>query len=83
MKVLPDWNGMVAYSMHRMYMSKDQLAYEMGIRRQSLSKIIWTPNHKAETKIKVETALESYARSMHIDFDEIWPPEERTRMLEF
>lgn len=79
MKVLPDWNGKVAYSMHRMFMGKDQLAYAMGCSRQYVSRLMWTPNHGDKAKAKVESALESYAREMGIDFAEIWPPEERTR----
>ncbi len=80
MKVLPDWNGMVAYSMQRMFMTNDMLAYQIGCARQHVSKVLWTPNHKDSTKAKVEAGLESYARSQHIDFDLIWPPEKRTRI---
>lgn len=80
MKVLPDWNGKVAYSMHRMYMGNKQLAYEMQCRRQYVSRVLWTAHHTPGTKVKVESALESYARSMGINFDLIWPPEERTRI---
>ena len=77
-KVLPEWNGKVVGTMHRMFMTKEALADTLGYQRTYISRMLWSPNHRPDTKAKVEDALESFARSHGIDFDKLWAREERT-----
>lgn len=79
MELLPEWNGKVVGVMHRMYMTKKALAAEMGVARTYASKVINSPAQTAETRAKVEAALESFARSRSVYFNDLWRPEDRTR----
>lgn len=80
MELLPEWNGKVVGVMHRMYMTKKALALEMGVARTYASKVINSPVQSRETRVKVESALESFARSRDIYFNDLWRPEDRTRI---
>ena len=63
MELLPEWNGDVVKVMCRMYMTKQALAKEMGLSRTYVSKLLNSPRNSDQTKRKIETALESFARS--------------------
>ena len=80
MEMLPEWNGKVVGVMHRMYMTKTALAKEMGVSREYASRIINSAEQTTEARIKVESALESFARSRGIYFNDLWKPEGRSRM---
>ena len=80
MQLLPEWNGKVVGVMHRMYMTKTALAKEMGVSREYASKIVNSLNQTVEARIKVEAALESFARSRGIYFNDLFKPEDRSRM---
>lgn len=80
MQLQPEWNGKVVGVMHRMYMTKTALAKEMGVCREYASRVINSDKEQTdETKIKVESALESFARSRGVYFNDLWKPEDRTR----
>ena len=81
MQLLPEWNGRVVGVMHRMYMTKTALAKEMGLSREYVSRVLNSEDEQSDAmRIKVETALESFAKSRKISFSELWNPKERTRM---
>ena len=80
MELLPEWNGKVVGVMHRMYMTKTALAKEMGVSREYASRIINSTDQAAEARIKVEAALESFAQSRGICFNDLWTPDSRSRM---
>ncbi len=80
METLPEWNGKVVGVMHRRYMTKTALAKEMGVSREYASRIINSAEQTTEARIKVESALESFARSRGIYFNDLWKPEDRSRM---
>ena len=80
MELLPEWNGKVKGIMHRMYMTENALAKEMGVTRQYASKVLNSSSQTAESRIKVEAALESFAQSRGICFNDLWTPESRSRM---
>lgn len=80
MELLPEWNGKVKGVMHRMYMTESALAKEMGVSRQYASKVLNSSSQTTESRIKVEAALESFARSRDIYFNDLWTPESRSRM---
>lgn len=77
MVVLPEWNGRVVGAMHRMGMTVQALALEMGVQRTYASKLLNTGNHKDQTRSRVEDALRSFAGERGIRFEELWPAEER------
>ena len=80
MDLLPEWNGKVVGAMHRMYMTKTALAKEMGVSREYASRILNSLDQTTEARIKVESALESFARSRGICFNNLWTPDSRSRM---
>ena len=80
MDLLPEWSGKVVGVMHRMYMTKTALAKEMGVSREYASRILNSLDQTTETRIKVESALESFARSRGIYFNDLIRPEDRSRM---
>ena len=78
--LLPEWNGKVVGVMHRMYMTQVALAAEMGTSREFVNRTLASPRQTPELRQKVETALESFARSRGFYFNDLWKPDERTRM---
>ena len=56
------------------------LAKEMGVSREYASRILNSLDQTTEARIKVESALESFARSRDICFNDLIRPEDRSRM---
>ena len=71
-EILPEWNGKVVGVMHRMGMTVQALAVEIGGQRTYASKLLNTANHMEQTRSKVEQGLRSFAKERGIDFDELW-----------
>lgn len=81
--VLPEWNGKVVGVMHRMGMTVQALALEIGVQRTYVSKLLNTPNHLSRTRSKVERGLRSFAEERGINFEELWCTERPTKGADF
>lgn len=81
--VLPEWNGKVVGVMHRMGMTVQALALEIGVQRTYVSKLLNTPNHLSRTRSKVERGLRSFAEERGINFEELWCTERPVKGADF
>lgn len=68
--ILPAWNGHVISACHRMGITRDALAKEMGVNRTYLSKILNKKRTTEYTRSLVEEALRSQAKRLGFNYDE-------------
>lgn len=71
-EILPEWNGNVVGVMHRMWITNEALAKEMGVQRTYVSKVLNSPHLGVKARSRVEDALRSLAEQREINFDELW-----------
>ena len=71
MEALPAWNGHVVSALHRMRMSRESLAKEIGFSRQRLYNVINSDNPSDYSRSLVEDGLRSYAAKHGFDYEEL------------
>jgi len=55
--VLPEWNGAIVGAMHRIGVSQDEMAAEMGVSRSWVSRVLNSRYPSEETKRKFFNAV--------------------------
>ena len=68
-RVLPAWNGHVISALHRMGVTRETLAKEMGVHRTYLSKILNKRKTTAHTRSLVEEGLRKCAIGVGLDYE--------------
>ena len=68
-RVLPPWNGHVISALHRMGVTRETLAKEMGVHRSYLSKILNKRKTTAYTRSLVEEGLRICAKNIGLDYE--------------
>ena len=75
--ILTEWSARVVGTMHRCYISQAELAHEMGVSRQRLSRVLTDRPPTNQAKGRVDTALRSCLLKKGLPADEIYPEEAR------
>ena len=70
-EALPAWTGYVVGTLHRMRVSREGFAKEIGISRQRLYEILNSDSQSEYTRSLVENGLRSYAEKLEIDYNEL------------